>query len=117
MTNWKSVLKGDQTNWLLGKDNPSVRFLALTDILDMPLDSAEVREAKKEIMITGNVPKILSKQKEGGYWEEPGRFYTAKYKGTVWQLIILVELAAEENDERIKNACEFILASCQDAER
>lgn len=44
------------------------------------------------------------------------RFYTAKYKGTVWQLIILAELGADGKNQKIKNVCEFILKNSQDSE-
>jgi hypothetical protein len=111
---WKSVLKADPTGWLLEKDNPSVRYFTLSQILDKPASNFEVQEAKKEIMTVGVVPQILAKQNSGGYWEEPDRFYTAKYKGTVWQLVILAELAADERDERVKKACEFILETSQE---
>jgi len=111
------VLKADPVDWLLEKDNPSVRYFSLSQILDKPQSSSEVQAAKKEIMITGVVPKILAKQHDGGYWEAPERFYTAKYKGTVWQLIILSELGADGKDERVKRACGFILANSQERAR
>lgn len=114
MGNWKSVLKADPIDWLLEKNNPSVRYFALSELLDKPQSNLEVQTAKKEIVLTGVVPKIMAKQSNDGYWEAPEKFYTAKYKGTVWQLIILAELAADGNDERIKKACEFILANSQD---
>jgi len=116
MSNWKSVLKGDPTEWLLEKDNPSVRYFTLTDILDRPEKDPEVTKAKQDIMRTGIVPHILAKQENGGYWEAPETFYTAKYKGTVWQLVVLAELGADGKDERIKKACEFILENSQDRE-
>jgi len=66
-------------------------------------------------METGVVPKILSKQEEGGYWGVAKDFYVrSKYKGTVWQLIILAELGANGSDERIQKACEFIFENSQD---
>jgi hypothetical protein len=114
MGDWKSVLKADPVDWLLEKDNPSVRYFALSRILDRPHDNSEVQAAKKEIMVTGVVPKILAKQNASGYWEAPEKFYTAKYKGTVWQLIILAELGADGQDERVKKAREFILENSQD---
>jgi hypothetical protein len=114
MDDWKHVLKADPADWLLEKDNPSVRYFALSQLLDKPQNSSEVQAAKKEIMLTGVVPKILAKQNAGGYWEAPEKFYTAKYKGTVWQLIILAELGADGNDERVNKACGFILANSQD---
>ena len=109
-------MKADPTEWLLKAGNPSVRYFTLTDLLEKPETDTDVVAAKREIMNTGVVPKILAKQSDQGYWETPDRFYTAKYKGTVWQLIILAELGADGSDERIKKACEFILEHSQDHE-
>jgi hypothetical protein len=115
MSTWKLVLDADLTEWLLDKDNPSVRYFTLTDILDMAVDNPEVVDVRKEIIETGVVPKILAKQEDGGYWGIPENFYEhSKYKGTVWQLIILAELGADGSDERIRKACEFILSNSQD---
>ena len=117
MTGWKSFLKADPTDWLLEDDNPSVKYLALRDILGKPATSSEVKRARREIMTGGIVPKILSRQSPGGYWEKEEDFYIrTKYKGTVWQLIILAELLADGEDPRIKKACEFILNWSQDRE-
>lgn len=116
MSEWKKLLKANPLDWLLEKNSPSVRYFALTQILGKPQENYDVEEAKKEIMLTGTVPKILSKQNEGGYWEAPEKFYTAKYRGTAWQLVILSELGADEKDERVKKACEFVLDSSQDIE-
>ncbi len=116
MRNWKSVLKNDPTDWLLETNNPSVRYFALTTLLKKSETNPDVVAAKNEIMQTAKVPQILDKQNTQGYWEAPDKFYTAKYKGTVWQLIILAELGADGNDERIKKACEFIMAHSIDPE-
>ncbi|PVX25901.1 MAG: nitrogen fixation protein NifH, partial [Candidatus Bathyarchaeum sp.] len=116
MSDWKSLLKAESTDWLLEAGNASVRYFALTELLEKPETEPEVLDAKAQIMHTGVVPKILSKQNEQGYWETPDRFYTAKYKGTVWQLIILAGLGTDGTDERVKNACEFILDYSQDHE-
>ena len=83
MKTWKSVLQADPTEWLLEEDNPTVRSLTLTDILEKPVDDPEVRRAQEEIMATGLVPQILAGQQEGGYWDKPERHYHAKYKGTI----------------------------------
>ncbi|MCW4016904.1 MAG: nitrogen fixation protein NifH [Candidatus Bathyarchaeota archaeon] len=116
MNNWKSVLKADPTNWLLEKSNPSVQYFALTELLQKPETDPDVITAKNEIMHIGTVPKILSKQSDQGRWETPDRFYTAKYKGTVWQLIVLAALGANKDNEQVKKACEFILENSQDHE-
>jgi len=115
MSNWKSLLKADPTDWLLEKDNPSVRYCTLTDILEKPEDDTEVKKTKKEIMKMGVVPKILDRQEDGGYWGNPRDFYIrSKYRGTVWQLIILAEYGVDVRDRRIKKACEFIFKYSQD---
>lgn len=114
MGNWLSLLEGNHKEWLLERGNPSVRYFTLRDILDRPESDPEVMEAKREIIEKGAVPEILSKQNEGGYWDKPQMFYTSKYKGTVWQLIILAELGVDGKDERIKGGCEFILEKSQD---
>ncbi|MCX6661942.1 MAG: nitrogen fixation protein NifH [Euryarchaeota archaeon] len=116
MDSWKSYLRADPTEWLLETNNPSVRYFSLRCLLEKPETNSEVREAKQDIMRSGVVPAILEKQKNEGYWEEPERFYNAKYKGTVWQLMILAELGADGHDDRIRNACEFILSHSQDSE-
>jgi len=113
MANWKSFLRPDVSQWLLAQSNPSVRYLTLTNILGEKEATSEVRRAKAEIMVTGVVPKILSKLKDAS-WSSPGRFYRDKYKGTVWQLIILAEHAADGKDVRINGACEYILQHSQD---
>jgi hypothetical protein len=113
MEAWKSKLNADATKWLLEEDNPSVRYFTLTQLLDKPQTEAEVKEAKNAIMKIGTVPKILAKQNSDGTWEIPTEFYTAKYKGTSWQLIILAELGADPTDNRVKKVCEFILENSQ----
>jgi len=111
------MLKADPTNWLLEEDNPSVRYFTLTDLLKHSDNASEVAKSKQQIMETGIVPQILSKQKSGGYWGIPSDFYVrSKYKGTVWTLILLAELGADGKDERVRKACEFILRNSQHRE-
>lgn len=116
MKEWTSILKAYPIKWLLEKDNPSVRYLTLTEILGRSETDPELMETRSKIMKEGSVPAILEKQNEGGFWDDPYRFYTAKYKGTVWQLMILAELGANGEDDRIRKACEFILEKSQDPE-
>jgi hypothetical protein len=99
----------------LETDNPSVRYLALTEIMGFPDSHPEAAEAKAAIMERGTVADILAKQKKGGFWDRKEDFYVrAKYGGTVWQVIILAELGADGNDDRIRKACEFIIEISQD---
>ena len=110
-------LKADPVPWLIEEDNPSVRYFTLVKLLDASPRDRRVAAAKRAIMETGTVPKILAKQNKGGYWGIAEDFYVrAKYKGTVWQLIILAELGADPRDPRIRSAGDFILRASQDRE-
>ncbi len=117
MVTWKSILKNDSTNWLLEDSNPSVKYFTLVDILDKSRKTTEVLESRKKIMKSELIQKILLKQNPEGYWFEPENFYIKrKYKGTVWNFIILAEIGADGNDKRIKKTCEFILKNSQNKE-
>jgi len=102
--------------WLLEEENPSVRHYSLTRLLGKKESDVEVARARKAIMQKGPVPKILGLRNEEGYWGSPGEFYTNKYGGTVWQLLVLAELGADGEDAGIRRACEYILDSSQDRE-
>lgn len=111
----KSRLRADTVDWLLREDNPSVRYLVLRDLLGKGEQEDEVSEAKARIMEVGIVPKILAKQNPDGSWEAPEDFYSrTKYKGTVWNLIVLAELHADSEDARVRAASEFVLRWSQD---
>ena len=103
-------------SWLLDGDDPSVRYLTLTNLLGVPPDDPDAVAARAAIMTDGTVPRILAAQLDDGHWEGRDRFYTGKYRGTVWQLVILAELAADGADPRVRAACEAILRDSQDRE-
>jgi prenyltransferase beta subunit len=108
------TLPSNPLAWLLEKENPSVRYFTLRDLLKKDETEPEVIEARHSIMTSGIVPAILARQEGGGYWGQPEQFYTDKYKGTIWQMLILAELAADGNDPRIKKMLEFILTNSQE---
>lgn len=96
-------------DWLLEEENPSVRCGTLLTLMGKSPDDPEVISARTAIMEKGAVPKILSGQNEDGSWSDPAKFYTDKYRGTVWTLLILAELGANPAEPRVRRACEFIL--------
>ena len=59
---------------------------------------------------------MLDLQNDDGSWGTPERFYTDKYRGTVWNLIILAEMRADPGNPGVKKACEFILSNSQETE-
>ena len=108
-----SLMKPDSIAWLL-EGGAAERYVALTSLLGAAADASEVQEARRAIMTEGPVPRILAEQQADGHWEGPDRFYTAKYRGTVWSLLILAELGADGADARVRAGCEAILRDAQD---
>ena len=102
------------TTWLLEPEDPAVRYATLTQLLGRPAKSPEVKQARAAIMRQGAVADILARQNPDGSWGAPDAFYTAKYRGTVWQLLVLAEHFADARDPRVKRACELLLHSSQE---
>jgi hypothetical protein len=97
-------------SWLLEPDEPGVRYLALRDLLDVPCDDAELKAARKAAHRDGPIAAVLGKMEQSGFWVRPGPGYSAKYRSTVWALILLAQLGASiEEDERIERACAYLL--------
>ncbi len=101
-------------SWLLEDQNPSIRHLTLTGLLDRPPDDPSVLVSKRRIMETGLVPKLLLRQNANGSWANPERFYLDKYHGTIWTLLLLAELGADGSDPNIQRACEFVFQYAQE---
>ena len=99
--------------WLLEPDNPSVRLNTLRFLLDRSEHDPDVLQSAGTINVSPPVKTILDLQEPGGHWTPEKRFYTGKYKSTVWALLVLAELGADARDERIQAACEFILENAQ----
>jgi hypothetical protein len=106
----------DLIAWLLEGDDPSLRYYTLTELLGEAAEGGEAAAARRDIMSRGAVPLILAAQGDDDHWEGRDRFYNAKYRGTVWQLLILAELGADGADERVRRGCEAILRDAQDPE-
>jgi hypothetical protein len=102
-------------DWLLEKDNPSVRYFALRDLLDRAEDDREVQAARRAIMRSEPVQKILAAQKPEGYWRKPGSGYAGKYQATTWQILFLAELGADGRNRQVRRGVEYVLEHSQSA--
>src|SRR2546427_7929112 len=94
-------------DWLLEENQPSIRYLALTQLLDRPEDDGEVQIAKEMIGKTGWAADILAAQSPGGWWASDERLYQPKYTSTNWMLLILSDLGLTKAEPRIAKACEL----------
>jgi hypothetical protein len=101
-------------DWLLEPENPSARYLALTELLDYAPDDPDVTSARAAIPGADPARSILDAQFAGsgreptGYWVKPDIGYSPKYRATVWQIIFLAQLGAPPI-EPIRRACEYVL--------
>ena len=92
------------TEWLLGKDQPSVRYLALKELMGKPENDSEVVEARDKITERGWAAEILAKQDKQGWWASKEKAYVPKYLSTNWMLLVLSDLGLTKREPRIARA-------------
>lgn len=103
-------LRADPLAWLLERDDPGVRYLALRDLCHLPPDDAELIAARAAAHRDGPIASVLDAMQPAGYWEKPGPGYGPKYRSTVWAMILLAQLGASvQADERVGAACRYVL--------
>jgi hypothetical protein len=94
-------------DWLLEKEDPGVRYLALRDLCR---DGKGAGKERKRAHRDGPIAAILGKMNPEGWWSKPGPGYNPKYFSTVWSLIQLAELGGSVRvDKRIHTACRYFL--------
>src|SRR2546422_8099003 len=104
LVNAKKVL-----DWLLEEDQPSIRFLALTQLVGKAQDAPEVLAAKELIPEKGWAADLLAQQHRDGWWVSDESLYGPKYLSTNWMLLTLSDLGLTNDDPRIAKACELWL--------
>jgi len=109
MTSWQDLLSKSPVEWLLEKEDPSIRYFTLVELLDKEETETEVKKAKAAIPTSKVVSKIFSKQQPEGYWESRESPYHPKYKSTYWQIMMLAQLGVDKTDKRVQKACEYVL--------
>jgi hypothetical protein len=94
-------------DWLLEDDQPSIKYLTLTELLGRSENDPKVTSAKKSITQRGWAYDILAKQDPGDWWVEERRLYQPKYLSTNWMLLILSDLGLTKEEPRIERACQL----------
>jgi len=94
-------------NWLLDeRGEPSVRYLALRELVGLRESDDVARSARERIAKQGWVAEILSRQLPTGCWAWERSLYQPKYLSTNWMLLVLSDLGMTRSDPRIAQACE-----------
>jgi hypothetical protein len=93
--------------WLLEEEQPAVRYLTLTSLLDVPASDPRVVAAKALIPQRGWAAEILAQQDPSGWWARADSLYRPKYLATNWMLLVLSDLGLTRDEPGIAKACEL----------
>jgi hypothetical protein len=103
----------ETTAWLMESQTPSIRYLTLTKLLGKPVSDPETSEARLAIGPSDPVKKLFDAQNPDGSWVQPRHIYSPKYRSSHWTMLLLAELAADPQDERLKKGSDFMLTWVQ----
>jgi hypothetical protein len=101
-----NVDRDEIVNWLLEKDNPPVRLLTLTRLLNRPETDSEVQAAQARLMDYPATQCIMAHGDE--FWPDDKGAYQ-KYRGKYWQVIFLGQFLADGRDPRLAGAMRDLL--------
>jgi len=104
-------VNGDPMPWLLERENPSVRYWTLIDLLGRSPDDAAVLAARAAIGQSPLVTDLFARQHPDGHWgDDETKPYTAQ--GAVGVLSLL-HMVGVEPDERTATGCDSFVRFCQ----
>jgi hypothetical protein len=111
MQSWQESLSGDPIPWLLGPENPSVRYWTLMDILDRSAGDPDVEEVRTAIPQQPLVVELFALQHPEGHWgDDETKPYTAQGAVTVLSLLHMLGVTP---DQRTAAGCDSFLRFCQ----
>ena len=96
-------------DWLLEPDNPPVRLLTLTRLLDRPETDDEVQETRTHLMDYSVTQGILAHSEE--IWNSGPRSFWS-YKGKHWNTTYLGQFLADGQDPRIAPGVQTLIEGC-----
>lgn len=103
--------------WLLEEEQPAVRYLTLTDLMNRGPADPEVVAARSRIPKVGWAADMLRRQKPGGFWENhlPENLreyvdftYYPKYNSTNWVALVLSDMGLDRSNTRIRKLAELV---------
>ena len=97
--------------WLFEPDQPSIRYLTLTQLLGKKETESGVREARARIPTTGWVADILARRDPGGWWVRPKGWLEPRFLGTNWNMLALSDLGASREIPEVRASSEFWMGS------
>ena len=103
----KSLSGSPAVSWLLEENQPSIRYLALTELLGRPESDPDVKAARANITRVGWAKDILDKQLPSGCWFHERHLFNPTFVATFWMLLILSDLGLTKQEPRVARASEL----------
>ncbi|MGY5858513.1 MAG: hypothetical protein RTU63_04025 [Candidatus Thorarchaeota archaeon] len=104
---WEEFVRPETIEWLLGPENPNVRYWALQQLENKPRNHPDVIDAQTALMAFPCVEKMFAAQQSEGQWGKSDDMYLPKYTASTHALLILSELGAKRTPN-IEKAIEFM---------
>ena len=96
--------------WLLERSQPSIRYLALTQLMGRRESDPEVRAARRAIPQDPWVREILSRRDPAGWWVRDGGRLEPRFLGTHWNMLALADLGAGRDLPQVRESAEYWMA-------
>ena len=100
-------MKDPVVDWLLGEEQPSVRYLTLTQLQGKKEGDPEVKRARTNISKAGWAKDLLDRQLPSGAWVHEKSLFSPTFHATFWNLLVLSDLGLTRDDPRIDRACQL----------
>ena len=99
-------------DWLLGEDQPAVRYFALTELLGQDSNGHDVKRAYGDIPKKGWASDILKLQKPDGRWQSrpKGSLYGPKYTATNWRALVLSDFGLTKTNLQVRKTAELFFS-------
>ena len=105
-------------NWLLKKNNPSIRYRTMVELQELPDSNKKVKKAREAIAEYPVVQKIMNEMHPDGYWtvkKRNGRIIGAGVEYADWStthfvLSYLAELGLKKDNPKVKTAADRYLS-------
>ena len=94
-------------HWLLEPEQPSIRYLTLTQLLGKTATDPDVQEARARIPKDGWAAEMLSQRDPGGWWVRDGHPMWPKYVAMNWNLLALSDLGATKEIPEVRASAEL----------
>lgn len=107
---WEA-LRWDPLRWLLSEEaGAGVQWRVLVELFHRPADSVAVRRARGGVGVWPPIASLLDPLQPDGSWNQSEREWQ-RFRGGVWRLVAAVELGADPDDPRLREACRRVLVS------